>query len=101
MVFRGCFAQQWDGHSRQGQPDVDIHLQGRNLGWSKMGRITPSDPGMVRRFWERARSDVLLPREPAGEFAFGDSKELADELARLVLNGRKRATAGLAVELEH
>jgi uncharacterized protein YhfF len=31
-------------------------------------------------------------------FAFGDSAELADELARLVLAGTKRATASLAVE---
>lgn len=33
-----------------------------------------------------------------GAFAFGDSKKLADELAQLVLAGKKRATASLAVE---
>jgi uncharacterized protein YhfF len=31
-------------------------------------------------------------------FAFGDSAALADELAALVLSGKKRATASLAVE---
>ncbi len=31
-------------------------------------------------------------------FAFGDSAELAEQLAALVLSGRKRATASLAVE---
>jgi uncharacterized protein YhfF len=31
-------------------------------------------------------------------FAFGDSKKLADELAQLVLAGKKTATASLAVE---
>jgi uncharacterized protein YhfF len=31
-------------------------------------------------------------------FAFGDSKQLADELAQLVLAGKKTATASLAVE---
>jgi uncharacterized protein YhfF len=31
-------------------------------------------------------------------FAFGDSKELADELAQLVLAGKKTATASLGVE---
>jgi uncharacterized protein YhfF len=33
-------------------------------------------------------------------FAFGDSPEMADELAGLVLHGPKRATAGLVVEYE-
>jgi len=33
-------------------------------------------------------------------FAFGDSPEMADELAHLVLDGPKRATAGLVLEFE-
>ncbi len=37
----------------------------------------------------------------AGSFAFGDSPELADQLAALVRHGPKRATAGLVLEYEH
>ena len=40
---------------------------------------------------------AVLQDEPAVE-AFGDSVELADELLHLVLNGPKRATAGLVAD---
>lgn len=66
-----------------------------------MSKIIPSRPEALRGFWEEARSAMSLPAEPAGAFAFGDSRELADELAELVVNGPKRATAGLMVGFEH
>jgi uncharacterized protein YhfF len=56
----------------------------------------------VEAFWQR-----YLATLPAGHphhrarpdaFAFGDSAELADELAELVRVGRKRATTSLAIE---
>jgi uncharacterized protein YhfF len=34
-------------------------------------------------------------------FCFGDSPQLADELAALIRSGRKRATATTIVEFEH
>jgi len=64
-----------------------------------MGKITPAGPEAVSRYWDQARSAVSLPAEPAGAFAFGDSRELADLLAGLVANGVKRATAALVLEL--
>jgi uncharacterized protein YhfF len=51
--------------------------------------------------WDAYRAAAGVTGEPAGSFAFGDSPELADELAELVLHGPKRATAGLLLELEH
>jgi uncharacterized protein YhfF len=55
-------------------------------------------------FWQRY-VDSLPPAHPhrrarPDAFAFGDSAALADELAALVLSGKKRATASLAVEFE-
>ncbi|MEQ1832935.1 MAG: GNAT family N-acetyltransferase, partial [Candidatus Eisenbacteria bacterium] len=54
-------------------------------------------PARVRPFWE-----AFLATQPAGTaarfreaFYFADSEHVADELARLVLAGRKRATASL------
>jgi uncharacterized protein YhfF len=41
---------------------------------------------------------LVVASEP---FCFGDSPQLADELAALVCSGRKRATATAVVELEH
>jgi uncharacterized protein YhfF len=53
-------------------------------------------------FWRRYLETLPLghPHHHArpDAFAFGDSPELADELAALVLGGRKRATASLPVE---
>jgi uncharacterized protein YhfF len=55
-------------------------------------------------FWQRYL-DSLPAAHPhrgarADAFAFGDTVALADELAALVLAGKKRATASLAVEFE-
>lgn len=66
-----------------------------------MSKIIPADTEALKRFWEGARSAVSLPDEPAGLFTFGDSSELAHELAELVVNGPKRATAGLVLEFDH
>jgi len=48
-------------------------------------------------FWRRcaARHGLTGPRPPLR--AFGDSKSQQNELANLVVTGRKRATAGLAL----
>lgn len=59
------------------------------------------DREAVEAFWAafRAASGVVV--EDYDVFAFGDSPEMADELAGLVLHGPKRATAGLLCEFEH
>jgi uncharacterized protein YhfF len=54
----------------------------------------------VQQMWEEFRAAGHPEAELAGAFAFGDSPGLADELAYLVLNGPKRATAGLVLEFE-
>jgi uncharacterized protein YhfF len=54
----------------------------------------------VQQMWDEFRAAGHPEAELAGTFAFGDSPELADELAYLVLNGPKRATAGLVLEFE-
>jgi len=54
----------------------------------------------VLRMWDEFRAAGHPDVQLASAFAFGDSKELADELADLVLNGPKRATAGLVLEFE-
>lgn len=54
----------------------------------------------VRAFWEafcREHSEVL-PDTPYEAWYFGDSRELADELAELVVTGKKTATASLLWE---
>jgi uncharacterized protein YhfF len=61
-------------------------------------------PGAVREYW--AEYLAALPPDHAHRgarpdaFAFGNSAALADELAELVLAGRKRATTSLPVEFE-
>ena len=56
----------------------------------------------VGMFWREACAACGLdPAMPHDAFAFGDSPELADELAALVLGGPKRATAGLRAAYEH
>ena len=47
-----------------------------------------------------ARFTAAAGSPVTGSFAFGDSPELADELATLVVAGRKRATAGAVADLE-
>lgn len=59
----------------------------------------------VERYWRAFREAVreerpVLPEEPPEAWQFGDSAELADSLAQLVLNGTKTATAGLLWEYE-
>ena len=54
----------------------------------------------VQQMWDDFRAAGPADAELASAFAFGDSPELADELAYLVLNGPKRATAGLVLEFE-
>jgi uncharacterized protein YhfF len=59
----------------------------------------------VIRYWQAFRDEVRaerpdLPEEPPDAWQFGDSAELADSLADLVLSGTKTATAGLLWEYE-
>ena len=54
----------------------------------------------VEAFWAAFRAASGVVDEDYDVFAFGDSAEMADELAGLVLHGPKRATAGLALEFE-
>jgi uncharacterized protein YhfF len=49
----------------------------------------------VEAFWREFRSACGLEHDRFEIVAFGDSSEMADELADLVVNGPKRATAGL------
>src|ERR1700704_3634590 len=53
--------------------------------------------GAVSAFWEAfCRASGVPPRTPYQAWYFGDSPALAHELAELVVNGPKRATAGSA-----
>lgn len=58
----------------------------------------PSD--QIEAFVVAARRATGHQIESHDAFAFGDSAALADELAALVVAGRKRATAGLLAEYE-
>ena len=65
-------------------------------------RLPAELPGACNVYWTGYLSR-LRPAHPhrsatPDAFAFGDSVELADELAKLVVRGQKRATASLAVE---
>ena len=61
--------------------------------------VTP-EADAVQRMWQ-AYTQVTGSTDPlTGSFAFGDSPDMADELADLVLHGPKRATAGLVLEYE-
>ena len=56
-----------------------------------------NDDPDVETFWREACAACGLdPATSHDVFAFGDSPELADELAALVADGPKRATAGLS-----
>jgi uncharacterized protein YhfF len=61
----------------------------------------PDHPEDVRAYWTGfcAESGVE-PVQRYDVFAFGDSPEMADELAALVLHGPKRATAGLLADFD-
>ncbi len=54
----------------------------------------------MREIWNAYLGATGSDGRLAGEFAFGDSPGLADELASLVVHGPKRATAGLLLEHE-
>ena len=60
-------------------------------------------PTNIAEFWERFCADAggIDPVRFYEAFYFGDSEELADSLAELVLSGAKRATAGSLWAYEH
>jgi uncharacterized protein YhfF len=64
--------------------------------------LQENQPLTPTSFWQRYLDSLPAAHPHRGArpdaFAFGDSAPLADELAALVLAGRKRATASLAVE---
>lgn len=49
----------------------------------------------VAAFWDQYKATLGLDHDCYEVVAFGDSAEMADELAELVVSGPKRATAGL------
>jgi len=55
----------------------------------------------VEELWQAFRQAGGVDADWHGTFAFGDSAEMADELAGLVVHGSKRATAGLLLDYEH
>lgn len=65
-----------------------------------MSQPPEPDPVEVAAFWERCRSKLpeLSQQDSPQAWAFGDSAQMADDLAALVLAGTKRATAGLMRE---
>jgi uncharacterized protein YhfF len=61
----------------------------------------PDHPEQVRTYWSGFCADSgVEPDQRYDVFAFGDSPEMADELATLVLHGPKRATAGLLADFD-
>ena len=65
--------------------------------------IPPIDPHQVELFWQRAvASGIVDPSAPVPSIIepFGDSRELANELIALVVDGPKRATAGALASYE-
>ncbi|MFM6851293.1 MAG: ASCH domain-containing protein [Terrabacter sp.] len=58
--------------------------------------IAPADRTAVEAMWASYAAHSGYDGPLVTSFAFGDSAELADELALLVLHGPKRATAELA-----
>jgi uncharacterized protein YhfF len=62
--------------------------------------LAPADESAVARMWWSYTAASGTDAELAGSFAFGDTAQLADKLADLVLHGPKRATAGLLLDCE-
>jgi uncharacterized protein YhfF len=61
----------------------------------------PDQPEPVRRYWSAfCTENGVDPDQRYDVFAFGDSPEMADELAGVVLHGPKRATAGLLADFD-
>ena len=66
--------------------------------------LPPIDVEQVEEFWTRVvASGVVDPSAPRPTVveAFGDSRELADELLALIIDGPKRATAAALADFEH
>ncbi|MEA2155763.1 MAG: hypothetical protein QOE11_1903 [Solirubrobacteraceae bacterium] len=61
-------------------------------------QMTPATPEAVAAFWAAYVAASSVRGEPLEAFAFGDSAEMADELADLVLAGTKRATAAAVAD---
>jgi uncharacterized protein YhfF len=61
---------------------------------------SPPDTAAVASFWTAYVEASGYDGPIVTTFAFGDSAEMADELADLVLHGPKRATAGLVADFE-
>src|SRR4051794_15564393 len=61
--------------------------------------IAPADEAAVGTFWSAYVAATGDEDPLVTSYAFGDSPEMADELADLVLDGPKRATAALVQEL--
>jgi uncharacterized protein YhfF len=61
-------------------------------------RMPPARSEAVAAFWATYVAASGVKGEPLEAFSFGDSAEMADELADLVLAGTKRATAGTVAD---
>jgi uncharacterized protein YhfF len=67
-----------------------------------MGRKLITYPTEVTRFWGNYRKQSRLPADTRWEaWPFGDNPRLADELLKLVLEGKKRGTVDLLIEYEN
>ncbi|MGI9499312.1 MAG: ASCH domain-containing protein, partial [Geminicoccaceae bacterium] len=63
--------------------------------------VIEPDPSVLDAFWRDASADLGLKQTVrADHFHFGDTAELASDLVDEMLNGTKRATAGLIAEME-
>jgi uncharacterized protein YhfF len=63
--------------------------------------LPPIEAHTVAQFWQRAQEAGSAPPDtpiPSEVGPFGDHADLADDLITLVLQGRKRATAGAVAE---
>ncbi|MEZ5935965.1 MAG: GNAT family N-acetyltransferase [Alphaproteobacteria bacterium] len=59
------------------------------------------DSALIAAFWREAAAGLGLdPSKPAPHFHFDDTPAMASDLADEVVNGTKRATAGLLAEME-
>ena len=54
----------------------------------------------ITDFWNRFQKEKGITSRFVSAWSFGDNPELADELLRLVLIGKKTGTATLVIELE-
>jgi uncharacterized protein YhfF len=54
----------------------------------------------VMDYWERFRKESGTTKSFVDAWSFGDNPELADELLKLVLAGKKTGTATLVIEME-